>query len=82
MLCYGNGHAGIFNLCNIARPDTPQSNDTWGCYRAFVLRLGIGQFYGKKKIASYLKGLGAYMLGMITFWMIPVLIGTMLDILK
>lgn len=40
----------------------------------------IGQFYGKKKIASYLKGLGAYILGMITFWTIPVLIGTIIDL--
>ncbi len=42
----------------------------------------IGQFYDKKKPSSYLKGLFAYILGMITFWIFPVLIGTIIDLLN
>lgn len=43
---------------------------------------GIGQFYDKKKPSSYLKGLFAYILGMITFWILLVLIGTIIDLLN
>ena len=42
----------------------------------------IGQFYDKKKPSSYIKGLFAYILGMITFWVIPVLIGTIIDLIN
>lgn len=42
----------------------------------------IGQFYDKKKIASYIKSLIAYILRMITFWIFPVLIGTIIDLLN
>ena len=42
----------------------------------------IGQFYDKKKISNYIKALFAYIFGMITFWIFPVLIGTILDILS
>ncbi len=42
----------------------------------------IGQFYDQKKIANYLTVLAAYFLGMITFWIFPVLIGTVIDLLK
>nr|WP_315158501.1 DUF3667 domain-containing protein [uncultured Flavobacterium sp.] len=42
----------------------------------------IGQFYDKKKPVSYIKGLFAYILGMITFWIFPVLIGTIIDLIN
>ena len=42
----------------------------------------IAQFYDKKKSASYIKGFLAYILGMVTFWIIPVLIGTVIDLLN
>jgi hypothetical protein len=42
----------------------------------------IGQFYDKKKVTSYIKALFAYILGMITFWIFPVLIGTIIDLLS
>ncbi|WP_300977742.1 DUF3667 domain-containing protein [Flavobacterium sp.] len=42
----------------------------------------IGQFYDKKKPLSYIKGLFAYILGMITFWIFPVLIGTIIDLIN
>ena len=41
----------------------------------------IGQFYDQKKILTYIKALSAYLLGMITFWIIPVLIGTIIDLM-
>lgn len=42
----------------------------------------IGQFYDKKKIVNYSKALVAYLLGMITFWIFPVLIGTIIDLIN
>lgn len=42
----------------------------------------IGQFYDKGKMTNYLKALFAYLLGMITFWIFPVLIGTIIDLLN
>lgn len=42
----------------------------------------IGQFYDKKKPVIYIKGLFAYILGMITFWIFPVLIGTIIDLIN
>lgn len=42
----------------------------------------IGQFYDQKKILTYIKSTSAYILGMITFWIIPVLIGTIIDLLN
>ena len=42
----------------------------------------IGQFYDKKKPASYIKGLFAYILGMITFWIFVALIGTIIDLIN
>jgi len=41
----------------------------------------IGQFYDKNKSSSYIKALFAYILGMITFWILPVIIGTIIDLL-
>lgn len=42
----------------------------------------IGHFFDKKKVASYIKALIAYILGMITFWIIPFLLGTIIDLLS
>lgn len=42
----------------------------------------IGQFYGQQKALTYIKALSAYILGMITFWIFPVLIGTIIDLLN
>lgn len=39
----------------------------------------IGQFYDKKKTLNYIKALFAYIIGMITFWIFPVLIGKIID---
>ncbi|MVZ64221.1 DUF3667 domain-containing protein [Sphingobacterium sp. DK4209] len=41
----------------------------------------IGQFYEKRKAVSYIKAFFAYAIGMLTFWMIPVLIGTLIDLM-
>ena len=42
----------------------------------------IGLFFEKRKMTSYLKALIAYILGMITFWIFPVIIGTLVDLLN
>jgi hypothetical protein len=42
----------------------------------------IGHFFDKKKAGSYVKALAAYILGMITFWVLPVIFGTLIDILS
>ncbi len=42
----------------------------------------IGQFYDKQKLVSYIKSLFAYILGMITFWILPTLIGLLIDLIK
>lgn len=39
----------------------------------------IGQFFDKKKTISYVKALGAYLLGMITFSVSAILLGTLID---
>jgi len=41
----------------------------------------IGQFFDKNKTVNYVKALAAYILGMITFWIIPILLGTIIDLL-
>lgn len=42
----------------------------------------IAQFYDQKKISTYIKSICAYILGMITFWVSIVLIGTIIDLLN
>ncbi|MFZ4543903.1 MAG: DUF3667 domain-containing protein [Saprospiraceae bacterium] len=41
----------------------------------------IGQFYDKGKISSYVKAFFAYMLGMLTFALTAILIGTLIDLI-
>ncbi len=41
----------------------------------------IGQFYEKDKIINYVKAFSAYVLGMITFTLIAIIIGTTIDLL-
>ncbi len=40
-----------------------------------------GQFYEKRKAVSYIKAFFAYVMGMLTFWMLAVLIGTLIDLM-
>jgi hypothetical protein len=40
----------------------------------------VGQFYDKRKISSYIKAFFAYVLGMITFTLTIILIGTLIDL--
>ncbi|MFI5453632.1 DUF3667 domain-containing protein [Pedobacter sp. UC225_61] len=42
----------------------------------------IGQFFEAKKKRSYVKALIAYFLGMISFWIFPILIGTVIDVVN
>lgn len=39
----------------------------------------IGQFYGKGKFANYVKAFFAYLLGVLSFYFIAILIGTLID---
>lgn len=39
----------------------------------------IGQFFNSKKASGYLKALAAYVLGMISFWVIPFVIAAVMD---
>jgi hypothetical protein len=41
----------------------------------------MGQFFDKKKPVSYLKGFASYMLGMITFVLSAILLGTSIDLI-
>lgn len=41
----------------------------------------IGHFFNKIKVSSYLKALAAYICGMITFWIIPIFVGAIIDFL-
>ena len=45
------------------------------------LTCAIGQFYGKEKIINYVKAFFAYILGMLTFSIAVLLIGTIIDLL-
>lgn len=65
VIIYGTTHLNIMKFAGIV--------GTVYCIWA------IGQFYDEKKFASYIKGLFAYILGMITFWIFPTLIGIIID---
>lgn len=41
----------------------------------------IGQFFDKRKWVNYLKALGAYMLGMITFFVLVMIAGSLVDVI-
>jgi len=43
------------------------------------LTWAIGQFYGKEKFINYVKAFFAYILGMVTFALLAILIGTIID---
>ena len=41
----------------------------------------VGQFFDKRKLISYVKAFFAYLLGMITFSLVAVAIGTIIDLI-
>lgn len=45
------------------------------------LTWAIGQFYGKEKFINYVKAFFAYILGMVTFALLAILIGTIIDLI-
>lgn len=59
-----------FNLMQVA-----------GIVGFIYLTWAIGQFYGKGKIVNYVKAFSAYILGMLTFSIIAILIGGVIDLL-
>lgn len=42
----------------------------------------IGQFYGKRKVVNYIKAFFAYFLGMVTFGIVLISIGLVIDLIK
>jgi hypothetical protein len=42
----------------------------------------IGQFYDKRKIASYVKAFLAYILGMVTFVLLLMIVGALIDLIN
>lgn len=42
----------------------------------------IANFFEPKKMMSYLKAPVAYILGMVTFWIFPIIIGTVIDLIN
>ncbi|WP_316809125.1 DUF3667 domain-containing protein [Pedobacter agri] len=53
-----------------------------GAFGIFYCVWAIGQFYFKSKVSSYIKGFFAYILGMVTFWIFPVIIGIVIDVVS
>ena len=41
----------------------------------------IGQFYDKGKVINYVKAFFAYILGMLTFTLIAIIVGTIIDLI-
>jgi hypothetical protein len=41
----------------------------------------VGHFYGKNKAINYVKAFFAYLLGMLTFTLIAILLGTLFDLI-
>jgi len=57
--------------------------DSGGAIIVFIyIFWGIGQFFGKKKITNYLKGLLSYIFGMISFALIALIIGLIIDLIN
>lgn len=55
----------------------------YGVYAFFIYVLwAIGQFFDKRKIANYVKSLISYLLGMITFIIVTLGIGILIDLIK
>lgn len=59
-----------FNLMQVA-----------GVVGSIYLTWAIGEFYGKRKFINYVKAFFAYLLGMLTFSITTILIGTIIDLL-
>ena len=51
-----------------------------GLFAILYCTWAIGQFFDKKKKSSYFKAFASYMLGMITFNILALLTGTIIDL--
>ncbi len=57
--------------------------DNGGAIIVFIyISWGIGQFFGESKIINYFKGLISYIFGMISFTLVALLIGILMDIIN
>ncbi|MFB6319434.1 DUF3667 domain-containing protein [Saccharicrinis sp. FJH54] len=73
----------IFTLSGIMDTLIPFKIRDKGYFIGFLyITWGIGQFFDKKKIMNYVKGLFSYLLGMITFSIVAIALGFLIDALN
>ena len=83
VLCFVMGIAMlIFSLFDMFEGITKlKISQIGGIMGVIYCSWAIGQFFGKEKIFNYVKALFAYILGMITFTILAILLGVLIDIL-
>jgi len=70
----------IYSVVGIAQGFTHIKLLQFGAIVAFIYTtFALGQFFDKKKLSSYVKALFAYLLGMLSFFMIAIFVGKMID---
>lgn len=84
LLCFVMGFGMIIYTC-FGIVEAIMDQALWqvaGIVVYIYMSWAIGQFYGSKKVANYIKAFFAYLLGMSTFMIVLVLIGLAVDFLK
>lgn len=83
LLCFVMGMGMLFlSAFGIIQSLTNKNLILIGSVFSFVYTTwAIGQFYERSKIASYIKALLAYLLGMFTFYLTAIIIGKIIDII-
>ena len=83
LLCFTIGMAMlIFTVFAIVQGATHIELVEIGGYAGIIYcAWAIGQFFDKRKWVNYLKALGAYMLGMITFFVLVMIAGSLVDVI-
>jgi hypothetical protein len=81
LLCFVMGMGMlIFTLFGVVEGLTKQSMLGLGGIFGFgYICFAIGNFFDKKRIMSYVKGLFAYLLGSITFFLLLIILGLVID---
>jgi hypothetical protein len=84
LLCFVMGIGMLFySVFGIAESFTQIKLLQFGAIVAFIYTtFALGQFFDKKKLSSYVKALFAYLLGMLSFFVIAILIGKMIDLVS
>ncbi|HKO77235.1 MAG TPA: DUF3667 domain-containing protein [Flavobacterium sp.] len=83
LLCFVMGIGMlIYSIFGILQGITHLNLIQYGEIVGFVYTTwAVGQFYDKRKISSYVKAFLAYILGMITFSLAAILLGTLIDLI-